>query len=82
MNSTNFLFCFFILLAANAYAQNNSGVYHEQYRPQIHFSPQAHWMNDPNGMIYNNGIYHLFFSIIPVVQFGDRCIGDMQQAQI
>jgi fructan beta-fructosidase len=37
----------------------------EMYRPQIHFSPEAHWMNDPNGMVYNNGVYHLFFQYHP-----------------
>jgi len=39
--------------------------YSEQYRPQIHFSPRAHWMNDPNGMVYNDGVYHLFFQYYP-----------------
>lgn len=39
--------------------------YHEQYRPQLHFSPKANWMNDPNGMIYFNGTYHLFFQYHP-----------------
>jgi len=39
--------------------------YHEQYRPQIHFSPKEHWMNDPNGMVYYNGVYHLFFQYYP-----------------
>ena len=39
--------------------------YHEQYRPQIHFSPKAHWMNDPNGMVYYKGTYHLFFQHYP-----------------
>src|SRR6516225_1651690 len=39
--------------------------YHEMYRPQIHFSPKEHWMNDPNGMIYYNGVYHLFFQYYP-----------------
>ncbi|HET6253658.1 MAG TPA: glycoside hydrolase family 32 protein [Puia sp.] len=40
-------------------------VYHERWRPQIHFSPKAHWMNDPNGMVYFKGIYHLFFQYYP-----------------
>lgn len=40
-------------------------LYKESFRPQIHFSPQAHWMNDPNGMVYFNGIYHLFFQYYP-----------------
>ncbi|TDE13653.1 glycoside hydrolase family 32 protein [Dyadobacter psychrotolerans] len=37
----------------------------EKYRPQFHFSPKAHWMNDPNGMVYHNGIYHLFYQYYP-----------------
>ncbi len=37
----------------------------ELYRPQIHFSPKQHWMNDPNGMVYYKGIYHLFFQYYP-----------------
>jgi fructan beta-fructosidase len=39
--------------------------YDEQYRPQLHFSPKAHWTNDPNGMIYFKGTYHLFFQYYP-----------------
>src|SRR3954451_7103828 len=37
----------------------------EPYRPQIHFSPQAHWMNDPNGMVFYNGTYNLFYQYYP-----------------
>ncbi|RYD86407.1 MAG: glycoside hydrolase family 32 protein, partial [Sphingobacteriales bacterium] len=37
----------------------------EPHRPQYHFSPRAHWMNDPNGMVYFNGTYHLFFQYYP-----------------
>jgi fructan beta-fructosidase len=40
-------------------------IYHEQYRPQIHFSPKANWMNDPNGLVYDQGTYHLFFQYYP-----------------
>jgi len=39
--------------------------YSEQYRPQFHFSPEAHWMNDPNGMVYLDGEYHLFYQYYP-----------------
>lgn len=39
--------------------------YLEQYRPQFHFSPEAHWMNDPNGMVYLDGEYHLFYQYYP-----------------
>src|SRR5450755_3589866 len=40
-------------------------VYREQYRPQVHFSPVANWMNDPNGLVYFEGTYHLFFQYYP-----------------
>lgn len=33
----------------------------EHWRPSIHFSPKKNWMNDPNGLIYFKGYYHLFF---------------------
>ncbi len=39
--------------------------YKEPFRPQFHFSPEKHWMNDPNGMIYYKGIYHLFYQYYP-----------------
>jgi fructan beta-fructosidase len=37
----------------------------EKYRPEFHFSPKANWMNDPNGMVYHKGIFHLFFQYYP-----------------
>ncbi|MEP7251482.1 MAG: glycoside hydrolase family 32 protein [Ginsengibacter sp.] len=46
-------------------AQSSTEGLHEAYRPQIHFSPKAHWVNDPNGMVYYKGIYHLFFQYHP-----------------
>lgn len=39
--------------------------YKEQHRPQYHFSPQANWMNDPNGMVFYKGEYHLFYQYYP-----------------
>jgi len=37
----------------------------ELYRPNFHFTPKKGWMNDPNGMFYYNGYYHLFFQHYP-----------------
>lgn len=39
--------------------------YNEKYRPQIHFTPAKNWINDPNGMVYVDGIYHLFYQYNP-----------------
>lgn len=39
--------------------------YQEQHRPQFHFTPEANWMNDPNGMYYYEGQYHLFYQYYP-----------------
>ncbi|MGY5848094.1 glycoside hydrolase family 32 protein [Salegentibacter sp. HM20] len=37
----------------------------EDFRPEFHFTPKENWMNDPNGMFYLNGTYHLFFQYYP-----------------
>lgn len=37
----------------------------EKYRPAFHFTPRTDWMNDPNGMFFLNGTYHLFFQHYP-----------------
>src|SRR6478609_9191058 len=44
----------------------------DPYRPVAHFAPDSGWMNDPNGLIYLHGRYHLFYQANPATaEFGD-----------
>lgn len=40
-------------------------LYSEKFRPQFHYSPLQKWLNDPNGMVYYEGEYHLFYQYHP-----------------
>jgi fructan beta-fructosidase len=37
----------------------------ELYRPNFHFTPKKGWMNDPNGLFFYKGLYHLYFQHYP-----------------
>lgn len=58
----------FLMMTCASRKENNQMKYTEQYRPQIHFSPATNWTNDPNGLVYHEGEYHLFFQYNP---YGD-----------
>lgn len=48
----------------------------EKYRPQFHFTPTRNWMNDPNGLLYYKGKYHLFFQHNPkAIDWGNMSWG-------
>lgn len=46
---------------------NNEWTYNERYRNQYHYSAEKNWLNDPNGLLYDDttGIYHLFYQYNP-----------------
>jgi sucrose-6-phosphate hydrolase SacC (GH32 family) len=45
--------------------KGEENLYKEKYRPQFHFSSRRGWNNDPNGLVYHNGEYHLYYQHNP-----------------
>jgi fructan beta-fructosidase len=53
------------LMATASLRAQQAPLYHEAYRPQFHFSAAKDWINDPNGLLFYQGEYHLFFQRTP-----------------
>lgn len=53
------------LAAAREYETKQSALVAEDERPVYHFTPRIGWLNDPNGLSYYDGQYHLFYQYHP-----------------
>lgn len=59
-------------IAAVDRATGSDALYTEKLRPQLHFSPSCGWNNDPNGMVFSDGEWHLYFQHNPYgVEWGN-----------
>ncbi|MFA5327436.1 MAG: glycoside hydrolase family 32 protein [Prolixibacteraceae bacterium] len=55
----------FLITTISIKAAKPEKLFNETYRPQFHFTPEKNWMNDPNGLVFYKGEYHLFYQYNP-----------------
>ena len=53
------------LQKANDYIKNNKDKVNQLYRLKYHMMPPVGWMNDPNGLVFKDNQYHLFYQFYP-----------------
>nr|WEI57531.1 putative GH32 family protein [Tomocerus vulgaris] len=77
MGKTPFIALLFLInfLVREGVSLSNQGrkiqLKNERFRPQIHYSVPENWSNDPNGMVYLDGEYHLYYQYNPYDTVGD-----------
>jgi len=54
-----------LFISAFCNAQDTKSSEEQMYRPNFHFTPKNNWMNDPNGLFFADGAYHLYFQYWP-----------------
>ncbi|HEX4849542.1 MAG TPA: glycoside hydrolase family 32 protein [Puia sp.] len=65
MKNKYFHYFVILLLGCSRMVQAQNATYTEKYRPRFHFTPAINWTNDPNGLVYYKGTYHLFYQYNP-----------------
>lgn len=66
MSKQHFFTLFIVLcIGAVVVVAQDQPLYQETYRPQFHYTAPCNWLNDPNGLVYHDGEYHLFYQYHP-----------------